>query len=90
MRHQQHRQHSPPRHVQHQALVHDLVIGAEYASGSLWAYDVTVPWNPSGGKREEELEYLLNPRVKKFIEDQGIILTTWRELKERRDAVGAK
>ena len=44
----------------------------------------------SGGKREEELEYLLNPRVKEFIEDQGIILTTWRELKERRDAVGAK
>jgi len=26
------------------------VIGAEYASGSLWAYDVTKPWNPVGAK----------------------------------------
>jgi competence protein ComEA len=32
---------------------------------------------------------LLDPRVKKCIEDEGIILTTWRELKQRRDKVGA-
>ena len=30
---------------------------------------------------------LIDPTVKKAIEDEGIILTTWRELKERRDAV---
>jgi hypothetical protein len=43
----------------------------------------------SGPKRLEELELMLNPRIKKCIEKEGIILTTWRELKERRDKVGA-
>ena len=31
---------------------------------------------------------LISPEVKKAIEEEGIILTTWRELKERRDRVG--
>jgi len=31
---------------------------------------------------------MIDDRVKKAIEEEGIILTTWRELKERRDAVG--
>lgn len=30
---------------------------------------------------------LINPKVKQAIEDEGIILTTWRELKARRDAL---
>ena len=30
---------------------------------------------------------LISPEVKKVIEEEGIILTTWRELKERRDRV---
>jgi len=32
---------------------------------------------------------MIDPRVKEAIEREGIILTTWRELKERRDKVGA-
>lgn len=31
---------------------------------------------------------LVDPAVKKAIEEEGIILTTWRELKQRRDALG--
>ncbi|MFH1737906.1 MAG: polysaccharide deacetylase family protein [bacterium] len=31
---------------------------------------------------------MISPEVKKAIEEEGIILTTWRELKERRDRVG--
>jgi len=30
---------------------------------------------------------MISPEVKKVIEEEGIILTTWRELKERRDRV---
>lgn len=41
----------------------------------------------SGPTREAELRLLTDPDVKKFIEDKGIVLTTWRELKERRDLV---
>jgi predicted glycoside hydrolase/deacetylase ChbG (UPF0249 family) len=39
----------------------------------------------SGPKREAELRLLTDPDIKKFIEDEGIILTTWRELKKRRE-----
>lgn len=42
----------------------------------------------SGPNRLAELEMMTNPEVKKAIEDEGIILSTWRELKERRDKVG--
>ncbi|MBP7052973.1 MAG: polysaccharide deacetylase family protein [Phycisphaerae bacterium] len=38
----------------------------------------------SGATREAELKLMLDPGVRAFIEDQGIILTTWRELKSRR------
>lgn len=38
----------------------------------------------SGANREAELRLLTDPDVKKFIESEGIILTTWRELKKRR------
>ena len=31
---------------------------------------------------------MLDPEVRSFIKDQGILLTTWRELKPRRDAAG--
>ena len=39
----------------------------------------------SGPKREAELRLLTDPDIKKFIEDEGIVLTTWRELKKRRE-----
>jgi len=29
---------------------------------------------------------MLDPDIRAFIQDQGIVLTTWRELKQRRDA----
>ncbi|MFP6597812.1 MAG: polysaccharide deacetylase family protein [Candidatus Hydrogenedentota bacterium] len=34
-----------------------------------------------------DLEAMLDPSLKKVIEDEGIVLTTFRELKERRDAL---
>jgi predicted glycoside hydrolase/deacetylase ChbG (UPF0249 family) len=40
----------------------------------------------SGPARQAELNLMLDPEVRSFIKDQGIILTTWRELKQRRDA----
>jgi hypothetical protein len=30
---------------------------------------------------------MLDPALKKYIQDNGIILTTWRELKQRRDKI---
>ena len=41
----------------------------------------------SGPKREAELHLMTDPDVKKFIENEGIILTTWRELMQRRQRV---
>ena len=38
----------------------------------------------SGANREAELRLLTDPDIKKFIKSEGIILTTWRELKKRR------
>lgn len=39
----------------------------------------------SGFSRKGDMLAMMDPRLKKYIEDHGIILTTWRELKERRD-----
>lgn len=41
----------------------------------------------SGVTREGDLLAMLDPSVRKAIEDEGIILTTWRELMERRQKV---
>ncbi len=38
----------------------------------------------SGPNREAELRLLTDPDIKAFIESEGIVLTTWRELKKRR------
>ncbi|HOZ49283.1 MAG TPA: polysaccharide deacetylase family protein [Candidatus Hydrogenedentes bacterium] len=40
----------------------------------------------SGPTRLGDLKVMMDPRFRKVLEDEGIILTTWRELKERRDA----
>jgi hypothetical protein len=42
----------------------------------------------SGSTRQADMDVMLDEDVKKAIEEEGIILTTWRELKERRDKVG--
>lgn len=41
----------------------------------------------SGPTRKSDLELMLDPRFRKAIEDEGIVLTTWRELMERRNRV---
>ena len=41
----------------------------------------------SGPTREAELRLLTDPDVKAFIKNEGIVLTTWRELKKRRAQV---
>ena len=41
----------------------------------------------SGPTREAELRLLTDDDIKEFIKSEGIVLTTWRELKERRDLV---
>ncbi len=40
----------------------------------------------SGPMRLAELEALTSPEVKQVVEEEKVILTTWRELKQRRDA----
>lgn len=41
----------------------------------------------SGPAREAELRLVTDPDVKAFIKSEGIVLTTWRELKQRRQRV---
>ena len=44
----------------------------------------------SSSLRFEDLKAMIDPEVRKTVEEEHIILTTWRELKERRDKVGGK
>jgi len=41
----------------------------------------------SGEKRKADMLAMLDPAFKKFMKDNGFILTTWRELMERRKKV---
>lgn len=41
----------------------------------------------SGPSRKADLEAMLSPAFKNALKEQGIILTTWRELKQRRDRI---
>lgn len=43
----------------------------------------------SSPSRDGDLIAMTSPELKKVVEEEGIIITTWRELKERRDKVGA-
>jgi hypothetical protein len=38
----------------------------------------------SGAARQAELRLMTDPDVEAFIESEGIVLTNWRELKQRR------
>ncbi len=42
----------------------------------------------SGPTRMGDLEAMIDPRVRKVLEDEKIVMTTWRELMERRRKVG--
>jgi chitin disaccharide deacetylase len=44
----------------------------------------------SGPLRRGDMLAMLNPAFKKALKDQGIILTTWRELMQRRNAAAGK
>ena len=44
----------------------------------------------SGPVRESDFLAMTNPELKKFIEKEGIILTTMRELMERRKRVASR
>jgi chitin disaccharide deacetylase len=41
----------------------------------------------SGPNRLSDLQVMIDPEIRKLIQQQGIVLTTWRELKKRRDEV---
>lgn len=41
----------------------------------------------SGPNRLSDMQVMTDPDVRKLIRDEGIVLTTWRELKRRRDEV---
>lgn len=43
---------------------------------------------PSAPLRYEDTNAMVDPALRKALEDENVILTTWRELKERRDKVG--
>jgi predicted glycoside hydrolase/deacetylase ChbG (UPF0249 family) len=49
--------------------------------------DVFAKISDSGDSRLADLEALVDPRLRQVIETEGVILTTWRELKQRRDSV---
>ncbi|MCC5936801.1 MAG: polysaccharide deacetylase family protein [Lunatimonas sp.] len=44
--------------------------------------------SPSGSLRKGDMLAMMDPKLKEFIESEGVILTTWRELMERRKKVG--
>ncbi len=41
----------------------------------------------SGDRRRADMLAMMDPRLKKHLEDEGIILTTWREAMERRKSI---
>lgn len=43
----------------------------------------------SGDARQAELQLMTDPEIKAFIEKEGIVLTSWRELKKRRQQASA-
>lgn len=42
----------------------------------------------SGPTRYADLQLMTDPKIRKVIREEGLFLTTWRELKQRRDRVG--
>lgn len=49
--------------------------------------DVFKEISNSGPSRQADLEAMLDPAFKKALQTEGIVLTTWRELKQRRDKI---
>jgi chitin disaccharide deacetylase len=57
-------------------IVHCTLVGEHFAHIS-----------SSGNTRQADLDVCVDEDIKRIIKEEGIILTTWRELKERRDAL---
>ena len=49
------------------------------------AGDAFMRISDSGNTRKADLLAMTNPELKKFMREQGFIVTTWRELQQRRD-----
>ncbi len=62
--------------------VHQLIVHCARYSDGLLAITKAAP------RLAADRECMLDPDIKQAIKDEGIILTSWRELKARRDAVG--
>ncbi len=52
-----------------------------------WPTEVFEHISESGQTREGDLLAMMSPELKKYIEENNIVLTTWREAKKRRDAL---
>lgn len=52
-----------------------------------WPTEVFPEISGSGQTRKGDMLAMTDPRFKKYLEDNQIILTTWREIKKRRDLV---
>jgi predicted glycoside hydrolase/deacetylase ChbG (UPF0249 family) len=52
-----------------------------------WPTEVFTEISNSGQTRKGDMLAMTDPDLKKYIEENNIILTTWRELKKRRDAI---
>ncbi|MNY63988.1 hypothetical protein D3C86_2010250 [compost metagenome] len=50
--------------------------------------DLFKEFSGSGNRRKGDMLAMMDPKFRKFLEDQGFILTTWREVMERRAKVG--
>lgn len=42
----------------------------------------------SGDRRRADMLAMMDPRLKNYLEEEGVILTTWREVMERRQKIG--
>lgn len=52
-----------------------------------WPTEVFKHISSSGTVRKGDTLVMLDPEFKNYLKTQNIILTTWRELKERRDKI---
>ncbi len=52
------------------------------------ASDIFSQISDSGPLRQADLEAMLDPELKAYLKKEGILITTWREMKERRKRAG--
>ncbi|POY35653.1 hypothetical protein C3K47_14770 [Solitalea longa] len=50
--------------------------------------DAYKEFSGSGDRRKGDMLAMIDPKFRKFLEDEGFILTTWKEVMERRKSVG--